>query len=102
MTDSTFQSEVLESKDPVLVDFWAPWCAPCRALSPVIEQLAAENQGKYKFVKVDIEANQRVGQTYRIQSIPLLMFFKNGERVGDLLGARPKDAIQKKLIEVFA
>jgi thioredoxin 1 len=99
VTDATFQKEVLESAQPVLVDFWAPWCGPCRALSPTIDQLATEND-KIKFVKVNIDDSPRVVQTYRIQGVPTLMFFNSGQRAGELVGLQHKDTIQKKLNEL--
>ena len=100
VTDATFQSEVLSSQQPVMVDFWAPWCGPCRSVAPVVEQLAAEMQGRVKIVKVNVDSNPTVAQTYRIQSIPNLVFFHGGKRVGDLLGAQPRAAILQKLQQI--
>ena len=102
VSDATFQTEVLEAPTPVLVDFWAPWCGPCRALTPIVEQLATENAAKVKFVKVNVDDNPRVAQTYRIQGIPTLMIFKGGQRAGELVGLQPKDSIQRKLNELSA
>ena len=100
VSDATFQTEVLESTQPVLVDFWAPWCGPCRALSPVVEQLANENSAAVKVVKVNVDDNPKVAQTYRIQGIPTLLFFKGGQRAGELVGNQQKDTIQKKINEL--
>lgn len=97
VSDSTFQTEVLEAKGPVLVDFWAPWCGPCRAIAPMIDQLANENVGAAKVVKVNIDDNIEVAQTYGIQSIPTLIVFSGGQPTQRFLGAQPKARLQEAL-----
>ncbi len=98
-TDANFQSEVLDASQPVLVDFWAPWCAPCRQLLPVIEQLAQENAGSVKFGKVNVDENQDVAIKYGIMGLPTLLVFKNGEVVQKLSGVQPKPKLQEILDE---
>jgi len=96
LTDSNFTSEV--SKYPiVLVDFWAPWCGPCKMVSPIIEQLSREYSGKVAFGKVNIDENQRIAASFGIQSIPTMMLFKGGKAVDVMVGALPKDQIEMKL-----
>lgn len=90
VTDSTFDSEVLKSATPVLVDFWAEWCAPCRAIAPVIKEIANEKAGKLKVVKINIDESPQTPGTYGIRSIPTVLIFKNGQVVSQLTGARPK------------
>src|SRR6266478_4091599 len=100
-TDDNFQSEVLGSKDPVLVDFWAAWCGPCRSLAPLVDQLAAEYKGKLKVGKLDVDAHQNVPQKYGVMSIPTLLLFKNGQVADQIVGAVPKsklDAMVKRSI----
>ena len=97
VTDRTFKESVLQSDKPVLVDFWASWCAPCRMLSPVIEQLHNEFEGKAVVAKVDVDNNQQVSLEYGIRSIPTLLIFKNGEVVDKIVGLSPKEVIAEKL-----
>ncbi len=98
VTDTTFSADVLEADGPVLVDFWADWCLPCRKVSPVLEELATEMTDKVSVVKVDIDANPETTRNYKVLSVPTIMLFKDGEPVGSIVGAKPKGEI-KKLIE---
>jgi len=100
-TDDNFQSEVLGSKEPVLVDFWAAWCGPCRNIAPLVDQLAAEYKGKLKVGKLDVDAHQNVPQKYNVLSIPTLLLFKNGQVADQVVGSVPKatlDAMVKRAI----
>ncbi len=93
VTTANFEKEVLQSDVPVLVDFWAPWCPPCRAIGPTLDALADEYQGKAKVVKVDVDDEPEVASRYGVSSIPALLLFKGGEQVGQLVGAHPKTSI---------
>lgn len=96
-TDANFQEEVLDSSAPVLVDFWATWCGPCRQIAPMIDELSGENQGSAKVGKVDVDDNQETAMKYGIQSIPTLIIFKGGEPVQRLQGVQPKAKIQEAI-----
>jgi thioredoxin 1 len=100
-TDSNFQTEVLESKQPVLVDFWAEWCGPCRMLGPVIEKIAVANVGRITVGKMNVDENPNTPQKYGIQGIPTVIFFKNGEVAKQLVGYQAQDKIQKAIDELF-
>lgn len=97
VTDSTFDQEVLKSETPVLVDFWATWCGPCRMLAPTVAKIAEEQEGKVKVVKVDVDECPETAVKYRISSIPTLMVFVNGEVKTSAVGVRPKSAIEAML-----
>lgn len=97
VTDQNFEQEVLKSDIPVLVDFFADWCGPCRVQAPVIEELTKEYKGKAKVVKIDVDANQQTASQYQIMSIPTLAFFKDGKAVERLMGLQSKDLIKEKL-----
>ncbi|MCC6276875.1 MAG: thioredoxin [Oligoflexia bacterium] len=93
VTDATFDQEVLKSKVPVLVDFWAEWCAPCRALAPTLEDVAAQFEGKVKIVKVNVDENPEVPQNFGVRSIPMLILFKDGKQIDQSLGNIPKSQV---------
>ena len=100
-TDGNFSSEVLESTIPVLVDFWAPWCAPCRQIAPVIDQLATDNADAVKVGKMNLDENPNTPQQYGVSSIPTLLIFKDGEVVNRLVGGQPKSRMQAALDAVI-
>jgi thioredoxin 1 len=97
VTDETFEQEVLKSEKPVLVDFWAEWCGPCHAVSPVLEKIAEEREDELVLVKVNIDDNPQVAQTYGIMSIPTMILFKDGQPAAATMGARPKSSIEQQL-----
>jgi thioredoxin 1 len=99
--DENFGKEVLESDQPVLVDFWATWCAPCRAIAPAVEELAAQYKGKVKVAKMDIDNNQDTPQSYGIRSIPTLLVFKGGKVVDQIVGAVPKARLEAAITKAL-
>jgi thioredoxin len=98
ITDASFQQEVLQaSGPPVMVDCWAPWCGPCRIIGPIMDQLAAESNGRYRIAKLNVDENPMTASRYQIASIPTMLIFKNGALVDRIVGAQPKQAIVERL-----
>ena len=102
LSDRDFETEVLQSAEPVLVDFWAPWCGPCRMVAPVVEELAKENVGTLKVTKINIDDSPDTATTYGISSIPTLMIFKGGEISDRFVGVQPKKRLQEAIDQVTA
>ena len=96
VTDSNFQAEVLESEQPVLVDFWAPWCGPCRVVGPVLEEIAAERDD-LRIVKLNVDENQQTAANFQVLSIPTMILFKNGQVAKKIIGAYPKKRLESEL-----
>jgi thioredoxin 1 len=95
ITDASFKSEVTDSAIPVLVDFWAPWCGPCKMIAPVLEEIASEYDGKVKVVKINIDENQTTPSNYGVRSIPTLILFKDGQEVEKIIGAQSKENLKQ-------
>ena len=102
VTDQTFDREVLQHEGVVLVDFWAPWCGPCRLLSPIVDEISGEYAGRAKVVKLNVDENPATADRYGIQGIPTLLFFRQGQLVHQLVGAHPKSVITRALDELLA
>ena len=102
VNDAEFEQNVLKSDTPVLVDFWAAWCGPCRALAPVVDQVASEYQGKLKVMKMDVDRNNATPGRYGIRGIPALLLFKDGKIADQIVGYVPKDTIEKSVTKVLA
>jgi thioredoxin 1 len=102
VTDATFHAEVLESEKPIMVDFWAEWCGPCRAVSPILDAIATEHADKISIVKLNVDDNPETAMKYGITSIPAMYVFKNGEIVKRVIGAKPKPALESDLADFLA
>lgn len=102
ITDQNFESEVLKSETPVVVDFWAPWCGPCRIVDPIIHELEHEYEGKVKIGKLNVDENPQTAQTYGVMSIPSVLFFKGGQPVKTMVGAQPKENYKKSIEETLS
>lgn len=102
VTDATFESDVLQSELPVLVDFWATWCRPCKAVAPLVDEVAAQYEGKLKVMKMDVDANRETPKKYGIRGIPALFFFKDGKVIEQIVGSVPKDTLDKSVTKVLS
>ncbi|TET96695.1 MAG: thioredoxin [Candidatus Zixiibacteriota bacterium] len=101
VTDDTFEAEVVQSDKPVIVDFWATWCGPCKMIAPILEEIAGEYADQVKVAKLDVDSNNKTAGKYGIMSIPSLLFFKNGEEVDRVIGAIPKSQLTARLDKVL-
>ncbi len=101
LNQTNFENEVLKSDMPVMVDFWAVWCGPCKVLGPIVEEIANDYAGKIKVGKVNVDENNQLASQFGIMSIPTLKFFKNGKIIGELIGAAPKSTIEKEIKKVL-
>ena len=101
-TDSDFKTQVLENKGPVVVDFWAPWCGPCRMVSPIVEELAKEYEGKVKIGKINVDENSQTAGQYGVMSIPSIVFFKNGAPVKTMVGAQAKEDYKQQIEQMLS
>nr|WP_272945908.1 thioredoxin [Dehalococcoides mccartyi] len=101
ITDQNFEAEVLKSAKPVLVDFWAPWCGPCRMVAPIIDKLSTKYEGKFKFCKLNVDENKTTAAQYRVMSIPTLLFFKGGQVADMVVGAVPESALSQKIDQLI-
>ena len=99
VTQSNFESEVLQAKAPVLVDFWAQWCAPCRAVAPILSELAAKHQGKFTIGKVNVDEHPELAAKFGVMNIPTLILFKGGQEVDRMVGVQPKTQLEEKLLK---
>lgn len=102
ITDQTFEEEVVKSETPVLVDFWAPWCAPCRIITPVVDELAKNYEGKLKVGKVNVDDNSGIASKFGVMSIPTLMFFKNGSPIKTMIGAQGKESLKREIENILS
>lgn len=102
ITSDSFKTEVLESDIPVVVDFWAPWCGPCRMVAPVVEEVSQKMNGKIKFVKLNTDENQKIAMDYRIMAIPSLLVFKNGQEVDRIIGFLPQEQLEANLQKIIS
>ena len=101
-TDITFENDVLKSSLPVLVDFWAPWCGPCRMVAPIIEKLSGKYNGKINIYKLNVDESPRTATKYNVMSIPTMIFYKGGKPVDTIIGAMPESVLQQKIDDVLA
>ena len=101
ISDDTFEGMVLTSDTPIVVDFWAEWCGPCKMISPILEELAGENSETFKVGKVNVDDNRQTAMQYGVRSIPTLLVFKDGKVAGQIVGAMPKEALKKKILDAL-